>query len=188
MGLYRKTGVNPMSGCIPMIIQMPILLAVFRFFPSSIDLRHKGFLWAEDLSSYDAIVSWATEIPLLSSFYGNHVSLFTLLMAASTMLYTMMNSSQMANTSQPGMPNMKVIMYIFPVMMLFFFNTYSSGLSYYYLCGNLMNLAIMWAIKKYMIDEDKIRLQIETNKKKPKKKSKFQQRMEEITKQQQKRR
>jgi YidC/Oxa1 family membrane protein insertase len=99
-----------------------------------------------------------------------------------------MNSSQMANTSQPGMPNMKVIMYIFPVMMLFFFNTYSSGLSYYYLCGNLMNLAIMWAIKKYMIDEDKIRLQIETNKKKPKKKSKFQQRMEEITKQQQKRR
>ena len=187
MGLYRKTGVNPMSGCIPMIIQMPILLAVFRFFPSSIDLRHKGFLWAEDLSSYDAIVTWATEIPLLSSFYGNHVSLFTLLMAASTMLYTMMNSSQMA-TSQPGMPNMKVIMYIFPVMMLFFFNSYSSGLSYYYLCGNLMNLGIMWAIKRYMIDEDKIKLQIEENKKKPKKKSKFQQRMEEMTKKQQKRR
>ena len=187
MGLYRKTGVNPMSGCIPMLIQMPILLAVFRFFPSSIDLRHKGFLWAEDLSSYDAIVSWATEIPLLSSFYGNHISLFTLLMAASTMLYTMMNSSQMT-TSQPGMPNMKVIMYIFPVMMLFFFNTYSSGLSYYYLCGNLMNLGIMWAIKRYMIDEDKIRLQIEENKKKPKKKSKFQQRMDEMTKKQQKRR
>ena len=187
MGLYRKTGVNPMSGCIPMIVQMPILLAVFRFFPSSIDLRHKGFLWAEDLSSYDAVVSWATEIPLLSSFYGNHISLFTLLMAVSTLLYTMLNSSQMA-PSQPGMPNMKVIMYIFPFMMIFFFNTYSSGLTYYYLCGNLMNLGIMWAIKKYMIDEDKIRLQIEQNKKKPKKKSKFQQRMEDMAKQQQKRR
>jgi len=187
MGLYRKTGVNPMSGCIPMLVQMPILLAVFRFFPSSIDLRHKGFLWAEDLSSYDAVVSWATEIPLLSSFYGNHISLFTLLMAVSTLLYTMLNSSQMA-PSQPGMPNMKVIMYIFPFMMIFFFNTYSSGLTYYYLCGNLMNLGIMWAIKKYMIDEDKIRLQIEQNKKKPKKKSKFQQRMEDMAKQQQKRR
>jgi YidC/Oxa1 family membrane protein insertase len=132
-------------------------------------------------------VSWATEIPLLSSFYGNHIILFTLLMAASTMLYTMMNSSQMT-TSQPGMPNMKVIMYIFPVMMLFFFNTYSSGLSYYYLCGNLMNLGLMGAIISYLIDEDKIRLQIEENKKKPKKKSKFQQRMDEMTKKQQKRR
>ena len=187
MGLYRKTGVNPMSGCIPMLVQMPILLAVFRFIPSSIDLRHQGFLWAEDLSSYDAIVSWSAEIPLLSSFYGNHVSLFTLLMAVSTLFYTLLNSNQMA-PSQPGMPNMKVIMYIFPFMMLFFFNTYSSGLSYYYLCGNLMNLGIMWAIKKYMIDEDKIRLQIEENKKKPKKKSKFQQRMEEMAKKQQKRR
>ena len=187
MGLYRKTGVNPMSGCIPMLVQMPILLAVFRFIPSSLDLRHKSFLWAEDLSSYDEIVSWAAEIPLLSSFYGNHVSLFTLLMAVSTLFYTMFNSNQMA-PSQPGMPNMKVIMYIFPFMMLFFFNTYSSGLSYYYLCGNLMNLGIMWGIKKYMIDENKIRLQIEQNKKKPKKKSKFQQRMEAMAKKQQKRR
>ena len=187
MGLYRKTGVNPMSGCIPMLVQMPILLAVFRFIPSSLDLRHKSFLWAEDLSSYDEIFSWSAEIPLLSSFYGNHVSLFTLLMAVSTLFYTMFNSNQMA-PSQPGMPNMKVIMYIFPFMMLFFFNTYSSGLSYYYLCGNLMNLGIMWGIKKYMIDENKIRLQIEQNKKKPKKKSKFQQRMEAMAKKQQKRR
>ncbi len=183
MALYKQTGVNPMSGCIPMLIQMPILLAVFKFFPSSIDLRHEGFLWAEDLSSYDSILDLGFNIPL----YGDHVSLFTLLMAASTFAYTMMNSSQM-NTSQPGMPNMKIIMYIFPFMMLFFFNTYSSGLSYYYLCGNMMNLGIMWAIKKYMIDENKIKLQIEENKKKPKKKSKFQQRMEDMAKQQQKRR
>ena len=119
--------------------------------------------------------------------YGDHVSLFTLLMAASTFAYTMMNSNQMTS-SQPGMPNMKIIMYIFPFMMLFFLNSFSSGLTYYYFCGNMMNLGIMWGIKKYMIDENKIRLQIEENKKKPKKKSKFQQRMEDMAKQQQKRR
>ncbi|MDG2344239.1 MAG: YidC/Oxa1 family membrane protein insertase, partial [Flavobacteriales bacterium] len=165
-------------------IQMPILLAVFRFFPSSIDLRHAGFLWAEDLSSFDSVFDLGFNIP----FYGDHISLFTLLMAGSTLLYTIMNSSQMSGAQQPGMPNMKIIMYMFPIMMIFFFNTYSSGLSYYYLCGNMMNLGIMWAIKKYMVDEDKIRLQIEENKKKPKKKSKFQQRMDVIAKQQQKRR
>ena len=183
MGLYKQTGVNPMAGCIPMLIQMPILLAVFKFFPSSIDLRHEGFLWAEDLSSYDSILDLGFNIPM----YGDHVSLFTLLMAASTFAYTMMNSSQMTS-SQPGMPNMKIIMYIFPFMMLFFLNSFSSGLTYYYFCGNMMNLGIMWSIKKYMIDENKIRLQIEENKKKPKKKSKFQQRMEDMAKQQQKRR
>ncbi|MBM77998.1 MAG: membrane protein insertase YidC [Crocinitomicaceae bacterium] len=184
MSLYKQTGVNPMAGCIPVLIQMPILLAVFRFLPSSIDLRHQGFLWAEDLSSYDSILELGFEIP----FYGDHVSLFTLLMAVSTLFYTILNSSQMSGAQQPGMPNMKIIMYLFPIMMIFFFNTYSSGLSYYYLCGNMMNMGIMWAIKKYMIDEDKIRLKIEENKKKPKKKSKFQQRMDEIAKQQQKRR
>ena len=184
MALYKQTGVNPMAGCIPMLIQMPILLAVFRFFPSSIDLRHAGFLWAEDLSSFDSVFDLGFNIP----FYGDHISLFTLLMAGSTLLYTIMNSSQMSGAQQPGMPNMKIIMYMFPIMMIFFFNTYSSGLSYYYLCGNMMNLGIMWAIKKYMVDEDKIRLQIEENKKKPKKKSKFQQRMDVIAKQQQKRR
>lgn len=183
MGLYRQTGVNPMAGCIPMLIQMPILLAVFKFFPSSIDLRHQSFLWAEDLSSYDSILDLGFSIPA----YGDHVSLFTLLMAASTFAYTMMNSSQM-NTSQPGMPNMKVIMYIFPFIMMIFLNSFSSGLTYYYFCGNMMNLGIMWGIKKYMIDENKIRLQIEENKKKPKKKSKFQQRMEDMAKQQQKKR
>jgi len=162
---------------------MPILIAVFRFLPSSLDLRHRGFLWAEDLSSFDSIYDLGFNIPM----YGDHISLFTLLMAASTLLYTVLNSNQMA-PSQPGMPNMKVIMYIFPFFMIFFFNTFSSGLSFYYLCGNMMNLGIMWAIKKYMIDENKIKLQIEENKKKPKKKSKFQKKMEEMSKQQQKKR
>lgn len=182
--LYRSSGVNPMAGCIPMLIQMPILLAVFRFFPSSIELRHKTFLWADDLSSYDSILSWTGDIPFLSWAYGNHISLFTLLMAASTMIYTIMNSGNMSQPSQPGMPNMKVIMYIFPVLMIFFFNNYSAGLSYYYLCGNLFNIAIMYGIKKYFIDEDKLRAKLDNNKKKPKKKSKFMQRLEEVQKQQ----
>jgi len=180
MALYKATGVNPMAGCLPMIIQMPILLAVFRFFPSSIHLRHESFLWADDLSSFDSVWDFGFNIPM----YGDHMSLFAILMAISTLFYTLMNSSQM-NTSQPGMPNMKIIMYFFPVMMLFFFNSYSAGLSYYYLCGNLMNMAIMWAIKRYMIDEDKILLQLAENKKKPKKQSAFQKRLEDMSKKQQ---
>ncbi len=179
--LYRSSGVNPMAGCIPMLIQMPILLAAFRFFPSSIHLRHVNFLWADDLSSYDSILNFSFEIP----FYGDHVSLFALLMSASTLIYTIMNSGNMAQPSQPGMPNMKIIMYIFPVLMIFFFNSYSSGLSYYYLCGNLFNIGIMYAIKNYFIDEEKLKAKIEANKKKPKKKSKFMQRLEEVQKQQQ---
>ena len=184
MALYKQTGVNPMAGCIPMIIQMPILIAVFRYFPASLSLRHKGFLWAEDLSSFDSILDLGFEIP----FYGDHVSLFALLMAGSTLIYTITNSSQMTAQTQPGMPNMKVIMYFMPIMFIFFFNKYSSGLSYYYFCGNIMNIGIMWGIKKFLIDEDKIRAKIESNKKKIKKKSRFQQRLEEVAKQQQKKR
>ena len=184
MALYKQTGVNPMAGCIPMIIQMPILFAVFRYFPASLDLRHKGFLWAEDLSSYDSIFDFGFNIPI----YGDHISLFALLMAGSPLIYTITNSNQMTPAAQPGMPNMKVIMYMMPIMLLFWFNTYSSGLSFYYFCGNLMNIGIMWGIKKYLINEDKIRLQIESNKKKKKKKSRFQQRLEEVSKQQQKKR
>ena len=182
MALYKKTGVNPMAGCIPMLIQLPILYAMFRFFPSSIELRQQSFLWADDLSAYDSIVEWVQYIPFLSDIYGNHVSLFTLLMAASTLIYTRMNSSQMSMPSQPGMPNMKVIMYIFPFMMLFFFNKFASGLSYYYLLANLLNMGQMYVIKNYVIDEDKIRKQIASNKKKPIKKSRFQQRMEQMAK------
>jgi YidC/Oxa1 family membrane protein insertase len=181
MDLYRKTGVNPAAGCLPMLIQMPILYAMFRFFPSSIELRQQSFLWAEDLSSYDSIFDFpgGFEIP----FYGDHVSLFTLLMAISTIAYTQMNSSQMP--TQAGMPNMKVMMWMFPIMMLFFLNNYSSGLSYYYLLANIISMGQMFLIKKVLIDEEKILVALEQNKKKkPKKKSRWMQKMEEIQKQQ----
>ena len=181
MALYRKTGVNPMAGCLPLFIQMPILLAVFRFFPSSLDLRQRSFLWAEDLSTYESVMNLGFEIP----FYGDHVSLFTLLLCISTIFYTKMNSSQMSMPSQPGMPNMKMIMYLMPLMMLFFLNNYAAGLTFYYFCGNLITMGLMLLVKNYMIDEKKIRATIETNKLKPKKQSAFQKRMEEVMKQQQ---
>lgn len=181
MELYRKTGVSPFAGCLPMVIQLPILYAMFRFFPNAIQLRHEPFLWADDLSSFDSIATLPFTIPA----YGDHVSLFTLLMAASTFLYTMFNSSNMPTQTQPGMPNMKVIMYIFPFMMLFFFNSFASSLSYYYFLANLTSLLQMWFIKRFMIDEDKIRAKIAENKKKRGKmgKSKFQQKLEEMAKQ-----
>lgn len=180
MALYRKTGVNPLAGCIPMLFQMPILYAMFRFFPASIELRQESFLWADDLSSYDSILDLGFEIP----FYGDHVSLFTLLMCISTIGYTAMNSSQMPQ-QQEGMPNMKVMMYIFPVFMLFFFNNFSSGLSYYYFTANILSITQMWVIKNYIIDEEKILSKIEKNKEKNKTKgkSKFQKRLEEMAKQ-----
>jgi len=181
MDLYRKTGVNPFSGCIPMVIQLPILYAMFRFFPSSIQLRHEGFLWADDLSAYDSIYSLPFEIP----FYGDHVSLFTILMAVSMFFYTIYNTNQMPQQNQPGMPNMKVIMYIFPFMMLFFFNSFASGLSYYYFLANVFSIAQMLVIKNVFIDEDKIHAKIQENKKKKanKGKSKFQKKLEEMAKQ-----
>lgn len=181
MELYRKTGVSPFAGCVPMLIQLPILYAMFRFFPSSIQLRHQPFLWADDLSSFDSIATLPFSIPA----YGDHVSLFTLLMALSTLVYTIFNSGNMATPSQPGMPNMKVIMYIFPFMMLFFFNNFASALSYYYFLANLMSIIQMIVIKRFFIDEDKIRLQIAENKKKKSKqgKSRFQQKLDEMAKQ-----
>ncbi len=181
MALYRKTGVSPMAGCLPALIQMPLVIAVFRFFPSTIDLRQKSFLWAEDLSTYESVYNLPFTIPA----YGSHVSLFTLILAITMIFYTRVNSSQMAMPQQQGAPNMKIIMYMMPVMMLFFFNSYASGLSFYYICGNLMMLLMMFLIKKYMVDEKKIRAAIEENKKKPKKKSKFQERMDMLVKQQQ---
>jgi YidC/Oxa1 family membrane protein insertase len=178
MALYRSSGVNPMAGCIPMLIQMPVLIAVFRFFPSAIELRQQKFLWAEDLSAYDAIATFGYDVP----FYGDHVSLFTILMCASTILITRMNSGQMDSSAMPGM---KFMMYFFPVMMLFFFNNMAAGLSYYYLISNLLSMVIMWGIKKYFIDENKLRAQIESNKLKPKSqtKSKWQLRLEDMQKQ-----
>ncbi|MFT5582261.1 MAG: YidC/Oxa1 family membrane protein insertase [Psychromonas sp.] len=187
MSLYKDSGASPLSGCIPMLIQMPILLAVFRFFPSAFELRQKGFLWAEDLSSYDSIF----DIGFYIWPYGDHVSLFTLLMAATTLVYTHINSGNMQQPSQPGMPNMKVIMYIFPFMMIFFFNNYSSGLSYYYFISTLMSILIMVTIKKYFVDEDKLKAKMaarkvaSSEKKGSKKKSKFQERLETMQKAQQ---
>jgi len=184
MALYRQTGVNPLSGCIPVVIQMPILYAMFRFFPQAIQLRQQSFLWADDLSSWDSIYSWSAHIPYLSDWYGNHISLFTILMGITTMMYTSMNSSNMPQ--QEGMPNMKVMMYLFPVMMLFFFNQYASGLSFYYFLGNLVAISQMYVIKNYIISEDKIKAKIEANKTRPKKESKFQARLAEMAKQRQK--
>jgi len=175
MELYGKVGVNPLSGCIPMLLQMPILLAMFNFFPNSIELRQASFLWADDLSSYDSILNLPFEIP----FYGAHVSLFTLLMAGSTLLYTWQN--QQMNTMQGPMKSMQ---YLMPVMMIFFFNQFACGLTFYYFILNILNFGQQALIKKYFIDEDKILKIMEENKvrNKDKKKSKFQQRLSEAMK------
>jgi len=179
MDLYRKAGVNPASGCVPMVVQMPVLFAMFKFFPSSIELRQESFLWADDLSTYDSILALPFTIPA----YGEHISLFTILMAISTVLYTAINSQQMPQ--QQGMPNMKVMMYLFPVMMLFFMNSLPAGLSYYYLLANVISILQMTLFKHLFVNEDKIRAQLLANMKQPKKKSKWQQRLEDMQKQQQ---
>ncbi len=176
MALYKQTGVNPFAGCIPVLIQMPVLYAMFRFFPAEIVLRGKSFLWAEDLAAYDSILDLPFDIP----FYGDHVSLFTILMCASTFVYTKMSMSSQPNMTQPGMPNMNVMMNIFTFMMLFFFNSMPSGLTMYYFVANVMSIGQMWAIRKYFINEDEIRAKIDDNKQKPVKKSSFQQRLEEM--------
>jgi YidC/Oxa1 family membrane protein insertase len=180
MALYKKAGANPMGGCLPMLLQFPILIAMFRFFPASIELRQEAFLWADDLSAYDAIISWNTNIPLISNFYGNHVSLFTLLMAISMFISTKMSSSSQVSTGQPGM---KMMLYMMPVMMLFFFNNYASGLSYYYFLANLFTIAQTWVIRKYFVDEEKVLAKLEENKKKPVKKSSWQKRLEDAARQ-----
>ncbi len=177
MALYKKAGVNPLGGCVPMLLQMPILFALFRFFPASIELRQKSFLWATDLSTYDSVLDLPFEIP----FYGDHVSLFTLLMTISTLLYTRMNSQM----SGPQMAQMKWMMYLMPIMFLGFFNNYASGLSYYYFLANMVTFGQQFVMRKYFIDETSILAQIESNKKKPVKKSKFQKRLEDMAKKQQ---
>ena len=182
MALYKKAGVNPMAGCVPMLLQFPILIALFRFFPASFELRQQSFLWATDLSSYDSIFSWTAHIPLLSTYYGNHISLFTLLMTISTIIYTKMNNDMMGSTQH--MPGMKTMMYIMPIMFLGFFNNYSAGLSYYYLLANLFTFAQMFVIRKF-VNEDKLHARIQENKLKPVKKSSFQKKLEEMTRQQQ---
>jgi len=187
MAVQRKAGVSMMSGCIPALLQMPIFFALFRFFPSNIELRQKGFLWADDLSSYDQVFQLPFSIP----FYGDHVSLFPILASVAIFFYMKMNQSQQANMQAPpqeGMPDMqkmmKMMIYFSPIMMLFFFNNYASSLSLYYFVSNLLTIVIMLVIKHYVIDEKKIHAQIEENKKRPeKKKSKFRERMDNAMKQ-----
>ena len=180
MKLYRDSGVNPLAGCIPQLIQMPLLYAMFRFFPANIELRGKSFLWADDLGAFDSILDLPFEIP----FYGAHVSGFTVLMAGSMYIYMGQTMAQQAAPSQPGMPDMRVMAKIMPFFMLFFFNKFASGLSLYYLAANVVSMGQMLVIKQFLIDEDKIRERIEENKAKPRKKSSFQERLEQMQKEQ----
>ena len=180
MKLYKKAGVNPMGGCLPMLLQMPILIALFYFFPGAIELRQKSFLWATDLASYDSIATLPFTIP----FYGNHVSLFCLLMTITNILYMWYNSKNQPQNDQ--MKRMQTMMYIMPIMFLFIFNSYSSGLSYYYFIATLITIVQTWAIRKFVNDE-KLLKQIELAKTKPVKKSKFQQKLEEMQRMQEQR-
>lgn len=175
MALYKKAGVNPMGGCLPMLLQMPILFAMFFFFPTSIELRQEGFLWATDLSTYDSILNLPFEIP----FYGSHVSLFCLLMTITTIISTAMNQQSLNSQSMPGM---KTMMYMMPIMFLFILNSYSSGLSYYYFLANVITIGQTY-LMRYFVDEDKIHAQLQANKKKPVQKSNFQKRLEEMARQ-----
>ncbi len=185
MKLYNKAGVNPMAGCIPALIQIPFMYASFQFFPSAFELRQKGFLWADDLSSFDEIFKLPIHIPL----YGDHVSLFPILAAIAIFFYMKMTSGDqaMAQPQQDGMPDMakimKIMIYVSPVMMLIFFNSYGSGLSLYNFISNLITIGIMLVIKKYFIDSEKIHAQIQENKAKPKTESKFQKKMREMMEQ-----
>ncbi len=181
MELYRKAGVNPLGGCLPMLFQMPILIAMYRFFPASLELRQQGFLWAKDLSTFDSIATLPFEIP----GYGAHVSLFTILMAITSFFYTKINSQNTpTDPSNPMAAQMKMFQYIMPFMMLFIFNRFSAALSYYYFLFNLLSIGQHFFMKKFLINEDKIHAKIQENKKKKKTKSKWQTRMEEMMKQQ----
>lgn len=173
MALYKKAGVNPMGGCLPMLIQMPILIALFWFFPGAIELRQKSFLWATDLASYDSIATLPFTIP----FYGNHVSLFCLLMTATNIIYMIVNKKNQPQSDQ--MKGMQTMMYIMPIMFLFIFNSYSSGLSYYYFIATLITIIQTWVIQHY-VDDEKLLRKIELAKSKPVKKSGFQQRLEKM--------
>ena len=176
MKLYNKAGANPLLGCVPALFQLPVFYALFCFFPIAFQLRGKPFLWAEDLSSYDVVA----ELPFAIPWYGDHVSLLPILASIAIFFYTMMQSGTQMQPTQPGMPNMKFIMYLMPVMMLFFFNNYASAFSLYYFVSNILTILLMLAIKYFIIDERKIHLQIQENKKKPSKQNRFQRKMKEM--------
>ena len=179
MELYRKAGISPMGGCLPMLLQMPILFAMFRFFPASIELRQQKFLWADDLSSYDSIWDFGVNVPLL----GDHLSLFALLMAITMFFYSKMTSAQMSN--DPNMAGMKFMsVWLMPIMMFFICNNLSAALSYYYLLSNIITMIMTWYIRKYVVTEDKVRAEMMLNANKPKQKSKWQMRLEEAQKMQ----
>ena len=181
MDLYSKAGASPMSGCLPMLLQMPILIAMFAFFPSSIELRGEPFLWADDLSTYDAILTWDANIPVISWIFGNHLSLFCLLMTITNIVYTKINMDSQASGAQ--MPGMKWMMYLMPLMFLVFFNNYASGLSYYYFVSLLITILQTYAFRKF-INEEKVLAKLKENQKKPRKKSGFMARLEEAQKRQ----
>ncbi len=181
MALYSKAGANPMSGCLPMLLQMPILLAMFSFFPSAIELRGQSFLWAHDLAAPDAVISWSGNIPLVTQYFGNHISLFCLLMTGTNIIYTYLN---MQNQSSAAMPGMKWMMYLMPVFFMVFFNNYAAGLSYYYFLSLLITIIQTYAFR-FFVKEDDVRKAMAENAKKPKKKSGFMARLEEMQKQQQ---
>ena len=177
MELYSRAGASPLSGCLPLLLQMPILIALFMFFPSAIELRHESFLWANDLSTYDAIVSWETYIPIITPYFGNHISLFCLLMTITNIIYTKYNMD-MTNTGQQQMPGMKLMMYLMPLMFLVFFNQYASGLTYYYFISMLISI-VQTLIFRFTINEEKLLAKLEANKRKPMKKSGLMKRLEE---------
>lgn len=183
MALYRKAGASPFSGCIPALIQFPILIALLNFFPASIELRQKAFLWAEDLSTYDSVWTFG-HVPVINSIYGDHVSLFALLMFVSTIIYTWMNAKFYTPANQQQMPGMKFMMYFMPFIFLSFMNSYSSGLSWYYFLANVITFIQTWAMRRF-ISDDKLRAKIDEHMKKPVKKSSFQQRLEDMAKQRQ---
>ena len=178
MKLQTVAGASPLKGCLPALLQIPVFYALFTFFPTAFDLRQKSFLWADDLSSFDVIA----ELPFYIPFYGDHVSLFPILASIAIFIYMMMTTGQ-SMQQQEGMPNMKFIMYLSPLMMLVFFNNYASGLSLYYFVSNMITIGIMLVIKNFIIDDDKILAKIQENKKKPKKQNKFQKKMAEMMEQ-----
>ena len=186
MELYRQVGINPMSGCLPMLLQMPFFLALFMFFPSAIELRHQSFLWAPDLSTYDAVIKWNTNIPFVTQYFGNHISLFCLLMTIVNIIYTKYNMEQ-TSTGSEQMPGMKVMMYIMPLFMLIFLNSYPAGLNYYYFISTLITI-IQTLVFRYFLNEEALLAKLEANKKNPAKKKSgggFMARLEEAQRKQQ---
>lgn len=183
MKLYRTAGVNPLGGCLPTLLQLPILFAMYYFFPSSIELRQEKFLWATDLSTYDSILSWQTHIPVISSFFGNHLSLFTILMTASSLFLALYNKNM--TPQDPNNPMMKWLPYIFPFMLIGVFNKMAAALTFYYFFSNMISIAQQFVIQKLFINEEKIHAQIQEKKNKPATPSKWQEKIEQMQKAQQ---